>query len=140
VSSKIVPFPRSAESIDGIPDRDIKVIEVDGLGREPRVGAHRAGRFLRGPIPLADLEKASVAGGKALALFLAVHHQSALRLSRTVKLPGSLLAGFGIGRTRAADALRRLEAVGLVAVERRGKSKPVITLLTSANTRGGRIS
>jgi hypothetical protein len=125
--TKVVYFPKRILP-DEISDAAIETVEVvvPGLTRS-RPPAH-VDRFLRGPIPWRDLEKAAALGGKALALFLAVHHQCALRRSRTVKLPGSLLADLSIGRKAAADALDRLERAGLVTVERRNKSKPIITL------------
>jgi hypothetical protein len=128
MSAKVIRL-RSAESIDGIRDCDIKAVPVDVLGRQPRARAY-GDRFLRGPIPWADIEKAAAQGGKALALFLAVHHQCVLRHSRTVKLPGLLLASLSIGRKAAADALDRLERAGLVMVQRHNKSKPVITIVS----------
>jgi DNA-binding MarR family transcriptional regulator len=123
--SKVLHFPERILP-DEISDADIETTEVV----VPRLARSRAaGHFLRGPIPWCDLSKAAALGGKALALFLAIHHQCALRRSRTVKLPGSLLASLSIGRKAAADALDRLERAGLITVERHNKSKPVITLV-----------
>jgi DNA-binding MarR family transcriptional regulator len=123
--SKVVYFPKRILP-DEIADADIETVEVivPGLTR-----SRAASRFLRGPIPWCDLSKAAALGGKALALFLAIHHQCALRRNPTVKLPGSLLASLSIGRRAAADALDRLERAGLVTVQRHNKSKPVITIV-----------
>jgi DNA-binding MarR family transcriptional regulator len=64
------------------------------------------------------ISQASRLGGRALAVFLAVHHQTALTGKRTVTLPKGLLADLGIDKDAKARALRSLETAGLIVAER----------------------
>lgn len=76
------------------------------------------GQFLKGPIPLADIARASRLPGQALGLFLAVHHRTALTGCSSVTLPAALLQQLGISRDAKARALHALEQASLVTVER----------------------
>jgi DNA-binding MarR family transcriptional regulator len=85
-----------------------------------------AGRFLKGPISMRDISEASCLGGRALAVFLAIHHQTALTGTPTVTLPKGLLADMGMDKDAKARALQALEAAGLIQVlQQRGKSARV---------------
>jgi hypothetical protein len=78
----------------------------------------RGGRFLKGPIPMPEIAAAACLPGKALALFLAAHHQIALTGKPSVTLPARLLADLGISRDAKARGLKHLEHAGLVTVAR----------------------
>ena len=78
----------------------------------------RRERFLKGPIPFKDIAAAAILPGKSLALFVAVHHQSALTGKPVVTLPATLLRELGISRSTKARCLMGLEQAGLVSVER----------------------
>ena len=101
---------------------DIKETEVEtDLVRQSKI--RRGERFLKGPIPLKDIAAAACLPGHALALFLAVHHQTALTGKPVVTLPGRLLADLGISRGAKSRALQALEKAGLVTVARsRGRA------------------
>jgi hypothetical protein len=103
----------------------IKAVEVQtNLVRQSKT--RKAGRFLKGPISMPDIAVASRLPGKALALFLAVHHQSALTGKPSVTLPARLLADLGISRDAKARGLKHLEQAGLVTVQRsRGRAARV---------------
>jgi DNA-binding MarR family transcriptional regulator len=61
--------------------------------------------------------------GQALALFLALHHQTALTGKPIVTLPAKLLTDLGVSRDAKARGLKALEQAGLVYVSRsRGKA------------------
>jgi DNA-binding MarR family transcriptional regulator len=91
-----------------------------------RARARHRGRFLKGPIPLPQIAAAARLPGQALALFLAVHHQTALTKKTIVTLPRGLLTDFGISPGAKARGLRQLEEAGLVRVERsRGRAARV---------------
>jgi hypothetical protein len=61
--------------------------------------------------------------GQALALFLAIHHQTALTGKPIVTLPARLLTDLGVNRDAKARGLRALEQAGLVYVSRsKGKA------------------
>jgi hypothetical protein len=95
----------------------IKEIEVEtSLVRQSKI--RRGERFLRGPIPLKDIATAACLPGHALALFLAVHHQTALTGRPVVTLPARLLESLGISRGVKSRGLQVLEQAGLVTVAR----------------------
>jgi DNA-binding MarR family transcriptional regulator len=104
---------------------DIKETEVEtNLVRQSRI--RRGERFLKGPIPMREIAAAACLPGHALALFLAVHHQTALTGKPVVTLPGRLLADLGISRGAKSRGLKVLEKAGLVTVARsRGRAARV---------------
>jgi DNA-binding MarR family transcriptional regulator len=96
---------------------EIKATEIE-TGLAKRTKTRRAGRFLKGPIPLLDMATASRLPGRSLALFLAVHHQIALTGTDAVTVPSKLLSDLGISRSTKARCLKLLERAGLVTVTR----------------------
>jgi DNA-binding MarR family transcriptional regulator len=104
---------------------DIKQTEVEtNLTRRSRV--RRTERFLRGPIALPEIAAASRLAGKALAVLLAIHHQSNLTGKPSVTLPARLLADLGISRGAKSRGLQALEKAGLVTVARsRGRAAKI---------------
>ena len=76
----------------------------------------RASRFLKGPVPLASLQKAAQLPVKALALYLAIRHRADLRRSSEVTLPAGYLVSWGINKDAKRRALAALEGAGLVRV------------------------
>ena len=101
---------------------DIKSVEIEtDVLRASRV--RREGRFLKGPIPLLDIGAAARLPGKALTVFLAIHHQTALTGKPAVTLPKSLLLDLGISKDAKARAVAALEGAGLIEVVRaRGRA------------------
>lgn len=93
--------------------------------------ARQLGRFLKGPIPLQDIAAASRLPGRALAVFLAIHHRVALTRNPEVTLPKRLLAELGVTKDAKARALHALEAAGIVRVERQRGRAPKIRLATA---------
>lgn len=105
----------------------IAAIEVETAAlRQART--RQAGRFLRGPISLRDIAAAARLSGKALAVFLAVHHRTAITRNAAVTLPKRLLTELGITKDAKARALHALETAGLIRVERRAGRAPIIVL------------
>jgi DNA-binding MarR family transcriptional regulator len=104
---------------------DIKQTEVEtNLTRRSRV--RRTERFLKGPIALPEIAAASRLPGKALAVLLAIHHQSDLTGKPSVTLPARLLADLGISRGAKSRGLQLLEKAGLVTLARsRGRAAKV---------------
>ena len=92
-------------------------------------GARRQGRFLKGPISMPWLERAARLPGRALHVALALHHQSALKRSATVKLSNKQLAEFGVDRDAKRRGLVALENAGLVIVERKPGRVPMVTIV-----------
>jgi len=94
------------------------ILEREVLTRASRARANRiAGRFLKGPIPLPEIAQAAQLPGRALALFLAIHHQTALTGKRVVTLPKTLLADLGIDKDSKSRGLKLLQSAGLVELE-----------------------
>lgn len=100
-----------------------------------RQASRMQGRFLKGPIPMADLWAAARLPGQALALYLAIRHQCDISRSAVVTLPAALLRHFGIGKDTKSRALRSLCAAGLVTVENRCGRSARIVLASSAMAR-----
>lgn len=113
-------------SIVTTPSGEIEV-ETEALHR-PK--ARHAGRFLKGPIPLRVIAAASRLPGRALAVLLAIHHQTALTRNPVVTLPKSLLTELGVTKHGKARVLHALEDAGLVRVERQLGRSPKIRLTT----------
>src|SRR5262249_33734970 len=89
----------------------------------------RARRFIA-PIPLPWFLAACRLPGKALAAALVIWHLAKLKGSDTVALTQAGLNEFGVSRQSKYRALRALEKAGLIAVRRRPKRNPEITVLT----------
>ncbi len=102
----------------GIGEQDnIRETEVStNLARQSNIRQQE--RFLKGPIPLRDIAAAARLPGQALALYLAVHHRTALTGKDSVTLPAALLADLGISRNAKARGLKHLEQSGLITVAR----------------------
>jgi hypothetical protein len=65
--------------------------------------------------------------GKALAVGLVLWRLAKVRRSSTVPLTQAAVAQHGLSRWEKYDALRALEAAGLVVVQRRGRRSPLVT-------------
>jgi hypothetical protein len=108
-----------------MPEPTLAEIEIPTTASRNRA-ARMSGRFLKGPIAMPAISQASRLGGRALAVYLAIHHQTALTGKRTVTLPRALLNDLGVDKDAKARALRSLEAAGLICTERlRGQAARV---------------
>ncbi len=85
----------------------------------------RASRFLKGPIPLAVLQKAARLPGRSLALYLAIRHRVDLQKSREVSLPTEYLAHWGISKYSKLRAIAALERIELIRVVDRAPGKSI---------------
>ncbi len=84
--------------------------------------------FIKGPIPGSWLSDAAKLSGRTLHLAIAIWHEVAL-----AKRPGALLRNktlglFGVSRSTAYVGLKRLEAAGLVRVDRHNGRRPKVTI------------
>jgi len=91
--------------------------------------------FVKGPIPLIWLSRAALLPGKSpLLIGLALFYLAGLRKTqRGLKLTKKTWEQFGIKRRTSYDALEALEALedaGLVSVERKSGSSPVVDILS----------
>ena len=87
--------------------------------------------FLKGPVPLWWLTRAASLPGKALALGLALWWLHGMSKDDAVKLTGKALKVMNVSRDAATDGLRRLEADGLVSVQRAKGKRPVVHIIHS---------
>ena len=91
--------------------------------------------YLRGPIPLAWLQKAARLPGRALAVGMAVWHLAGLRGSQQhLSLSTERLAPFGVSRYAKDRALRYLIAAGLVTVARKKGRSPSVSLIVAGKS------
>ena len=87
-------------------------------------------QFIRGPLPLAWFERASAMGRRPLAIGLAIWWRAGVERQRKVSLSMQSARRFGIVHRRdRAAALDKLEAAGLVLVERSASKSPVVTIV-----------
>jgi hypothetical protein len=93
--------------------------------RKPRF----TGNFLKGPIPIAWLMKASALPGKAFQTGIVLWYLCGLRKNETVVLANGLLEQFHISRKAKYRCLRALEGAGLIAVEGRKNRNPRVTII-----------
>jgi hypothetical protein len=88
------------------------------------------GEFLKGPIPLDWLGRASKLPGKApLATAVAIMFEVGRRRSPQITLTTAILDRFGINRKAKYRGLEQLEEANLVKVDRRPRKNPIVTVL-----------
>jgi DNA-binding transcriptional ArsR family regulator len=90
---------------------------------------HRTEPFIKGPIPLDWVKKASKLSHKSLHVGMALWFFSGLQKSRTVRLCPRQAAAFGVGRTSFHRALGALEEAGLIRANRRRGRCPIVTIV-----------
>jgi hypothetical protein len=86
-----------------------------------------AGRFLKGPIPMAWIAAADRAG--ALMVGMCLWHLKGLNKTETFKVSNVALAPWGVNRERKARGLRKLAAASLIALVGRPNASPMVTIL-----------
>ena len=97
---------------------------------EKKVSRHRKQQqFLKGPVPLPWLIKASQCPGKTFVVAIVIWFRSGLSKSSQINLTSTVLKQFGVDRSAKSRALKCLEAVELITVERKPGKNPVITIL-----------
>lgn len=88
-------------------------------------------KFLKGPIPLPWLSKATALPGKAVNVALAIWFLRGLTKSETVRLTNATLKLFGVKRQAGYRGLKSLENTGLVTCARSPGRCPVVTIITT---------
>jgi hypothetical protein len=80
-------------------------------------------------VPLAVVDiMARASGGKTWAVLCHLMHESWKQGGGAVKVPNGFLAMVGISRGAKARALRKLERLGIITVERTGRKSPIVTV------------
>jgi hypothetical protein len=95
--------------------------------RKPRF----TGNFLKGPIPIAWLMKASALPGKAFHIGIVLWYVCGLRKDKTIILANGLLEQFHISRQAKYRCLKALDGAGLITFEGRKDRNPRVTILTA---------
>ena len=90
----------------------------------PAQGEH----FLKGPIPLDWLKRASQLPGRSLHVGLMVWYLAGLKQSSSVSLSNKLTREFGIDRNAKYRALEWLAGAGLITVASGAGRAPSVTL------------
>jgi hypothetical protein len=120
--------PKQLALPDGLrPVRKKVLIKASAPDKAPRKLIK--GRFLRGPISLAWLIKASQQPGRALTVAIAVLFLVGVNRSGTVKLSNKLLREFGVDRYSKSRALKQLSYAGLITVTQAKGCSPIVTVL-----------
>lgn len=107
---------------------------------QPRSRKQRVDRqkpFIRGPIDLFWLAEARKLGVTPLWLALGLWYLKGLRKADTFVLSNRQVSEWGIEPDAKSRALRKLEAAGLVSVERRERRSPLVTILANIPTMSG---
>jgi hypothetical protein len=109
-------------------ERIVQRLSDDSKARRTRAAYVRAGQFLRGPVPMWWLNKASSLPGKALAVGVLLWFKAGLGGRDEVTLTRALLERAGVGRKALYSALISLSAARLITVNRRRGRRAVIAL------------
>ena len=116
-------------------DIDLERLRLSSITPELKIGKRHTtktrlpGKFLKGPVSLAWLAAAAKLPGKTLHLAVVLRFLEGLNSSRTIRLAGSTLRMFGVERQAAYSAVKRLEKIGLVTVERAVGRNPIVTIV-----------
>ena len=111
-------------------DRRLEVDRATGALMPVRQKAH----FLKGPIPMPWLSKAADLPGKSLNVALAIHWLYGMARGKSVTITQLALANFRVSNDAYLDALPRLEAAGLIRVQRAAGRRAIITVLSTAES------
>lgn len=130
--SLLIYIPYGLVMVDGSPPETTRLVwDVNaGAFGPPRSGAERAmHQFIKGPLPLLWFQKASALPGKALHVALSLWWVKGLCRAATFPFKRKAAATLGISRDATYDALTKLEAAGLIRVDRHRGRSPVVTIL-----------
>ena len=107
-------------------------------GKRPAVSKNRKtavvkpaieGRFLKGPISLDWLIKASCLPGKTLEVAIVLGFLSGVKKTKTVSLPNKIPGEFCVDRHAKKRALDALSEAGLISRAQSPGRAPVVTIL-----------
>lgn len=116
--------------MDHVENEDLfnpQAFQWSGVSELPSIKARKDKQFMPALSERVFCQVAALPG-KALAIYLVVVLRSRLERSPTVPLTSAFLARFGLSPREKARALQHLEDAGLIAVERRPRRNPVVTL------------
>jgi hypothetical protein len=112
------------------------VTRVQGGTRRGRERSPIRDKFIAGPIDVSWVCQASRLGVKALLVGLALWHLKGLRRDNSFLVSNLMLEEWRIQPDAKRRALGALEKAGLIAIERRGKRSPQVTLVVGKSAKG----
>ncbi len=87
-------------------------------------------RFIKGPIPLSWISRASKLNGKVLHIGLSLWYLSGLRKEKRIKLTSAVYTEiFGVSRQAMYRSLEKMEDAGLISAEQRQGKTFMVTIL-----------
>jgi len=112
---------------------DLKKLRID-MPTSPTGSGVRGRRQKRAEpfilIPVSLMERlASVASIATIRVAIYLHYQNWKNEGEPITVSNAALKVWGVSRFRKCEALAELEAIRLIAVERRGKQSPRVRLL-----------
>jgi len=87
--------------------------------------------FLKGPIPLEWLGRASALPGKTLNVAIAVWWRHGMAKGKPFKLTQTALRHLSVERDAASEGLARLERAGLIHVVQKPGQRPTISIVVA---------
>jgi hypothetical protein len=93
-----------------------------------KVGLRKREPFVQVPLALAA-KAAAGTNNQKMMVWLWLRHQAWKTRRNVVAAPNGILAKYGISPDVKRAALRQLEAAGLIAIERRPRKTPIVTIL-----------
>ena len=97
--------------------------------QERKIEGKRRNHFLKGPISLPWLMRASRLPGRAIVVGIVIWFRVGLCQSKTITLTTTILTLFGVDRHAKRRSLVSLEKAGLISVDRRTGKNPTITVI-----------
>ena len=96
------------------------------------VPRHQIGeKFLKGPIPLKLISRATQLPGKAWHVYAAIWYIAGIKKSQTIKLSQQVLNEFCVNRFAKYRALEALAKAGLIRYQSNDGKNPLVTLIHS---------
>ena len=100
--------------------------------QQATVPRHQIGeKFLKGPIPLKLISRATQLPGKAWHVYAAIWYVAGIKKNQTIKLSQQVLNEFCVNRFAKYRALEALAPAGLILYQSNDGKNPLVTLLHS---------
>ena len=104
---------------------EIPKFNIPRIKRNPKIAR---------PVRLDIFEAATAIPGKATQLLIGIWLMATIRQSPTVRLSRATMSRVHVSRFGATDALRRLEAAGIIKAWRLPGRSPLVTILEPGTT------
>jgi len=125
--SQLIAYSKTSNFV---PDSQVPTVRLrfDAATGE-MVEQHKSEPFLKGPISIVWLNQAALLGGKTLNVALAICWLSGMNGNQPVKLSKKALKLFHVSSDAALDALSRMEASGLIRLQKNPGQRTSIEVL-----------